>query len=123
MINVNGRDIETDADGFAVLRPADLGAPDYLLHANSPLAPGPGGLVAPDGGCARLAAARRLYRQAKPSDANGVRAVLADHTGGICVHQPEVGTIISFVAELRARRFNVVRGNPCQGVVQTYRLA
>lgn len=117
-------DVELNADSLALQRPSDQGAENYLLHTNcfldSDLA---GREVDPDAACPRLSAARRLYRERTPTDVAGVRAVQSDHTGGVCVHRGESGTIVSFVAEMRAGRFHVIRGNPCVGTVQTYTIS
>ena len=116
--------IEAHADGFAPVRPADLGEEGCLLHTNCNLDPGLAG-EAPgaEPGCPRLAAARRLYREDCPSGVAGVRAILSDHTGGICVHRDEVCTVVSFVAEVGAGRLHVTTGNPCEGSALTYALA
>jgi isopenicillin-N N-acyltransferase-like protein len=117
-------DIELNADSLALQRPADQGTENYLLHTNcfldSDLA---GREVDLDAACPRLSAARRLYRERAPADVAGVRAVQSDHTGGVCVHREESCTIVSFVAEVRAGRFHVIRGNPCEGSPQTYTVA
>ena len=111
-------DAEVDIDGFTLLDPE--GADKYLLHTNSFLDAGRAGKeVDPDAVCSRLAAARRLYREGAPMDVAGVRAIQSDHTGGVCVHREESCTIVSFVAEVRAGRFHVTRGNPCANPAQT----
>ena len=116
-------DVEANADGFRLLKPEDLGPKHYLLHTNSYLHPS---LVAattePRTECLRLAAARRLYAERCPTDADGLRAIQSDHAGGICVHREEACTIVSFVAQVRRQRFQVMRGNPCQASVHTYTL-
>ena len=114
-------DVEADTDRLAVLRPADQAGGRYLLHTNCCLDPQlADGEVDPGAACPRLATARRLYRENTPSDAAEVRAVQSDHSGGICVHRPEACTIVSFVAEVRAGRFSVTRGNPCTVPVETH---
>lgn len=114
-------DVELNADSFALQRPEDQGTENYLLHTNCFLDAGLAGQeVDPDAACPRLSAARRLYRERLPSDVVSVRAVQSDHTGGVCVHRGESGTIVSFVAEVQAGRFHVIRGNPCTGSAQTY---
>jgi isopenicillin-N N-acyltransferase-like protein len=114
-------DVELNAERVVVQRPADQGTEDYLLHTNCFLdADLAGKPVDPDAACPRLTAARRLYREQMPVDASGVRAVQADHTGGVCVHREESCTVVSFVAEVRAGRFHAIRGNPCTGWARTY---
>ncbi|MSS71124.1 MAG: hypothetical protein EXS64_06520 [Candidatus Latescibacteria bacterium] len=117
----NLADVEMNAERVVVQRPADQGTEDYLLHTNCFLdADLAGAQVDPDAVCPRLTAARRLYREGMPEDAAGVRAVQSDHTGGVCVHREESCTVVSFVAEVRAGRFHVIRGNPCAGWARTY---
>jgi len=112
-------DIESDTEKVALLEPEDREWTPYLLHTNCYLDPDLAGReVDPDAECPRLTAARRLYREGSPSDVPGVRAIQADHTGGICVHRDDVCTIVSFVAEVCAGRFHVIRGNPCTGSAQ-----
>lgn len=114
-------DVELNAERVSVQRPADQGAENYLLHTNCFLdADLAGARVDPDAACPRLAAARRLYGEKMPVDVAGVRAIQSDHTGGVCVHREESCTVVSFVAEVRAGRFHVIRGNPCAGSARTY---
>jgi len=114
-------DVEVNAETVALQRPVDQGTENYLLHTNCFLDAGLAKrTVDPDAACPRLAAARRLYRERTPTDVAGVRAVQSDHTGGVCVHREESCTVVSFVAEVRAGRFHVIRGNPCTGTAQTY---
>ena len=114
-------DVEANADTVAVFGPGHQGSKKQLLHTNCFLDDGlAGDTVDQDEVCPRLAAARRLYRENAPEDAAGVRTVLSDHTGGVCVHRDESCTVVSTVAEVRAGRFHVVWGNPCEGSVRTY---
>ncbi len=112
-------DIESTDDRHAVLSPQGHGPGSYLLHTNSyldaDLTESPLGPQA----CPRLAAAQRLYAERTPADVAQVREIQSDHTGGICVHRPDICTIVSFVAEIRRGRFHVTRGNPCQAPVRT----
>ena len=113
--------IEVEPYRFAELRPKDQGTEGYFLHTNSLLDTVLAGQeVDPDTICPRLSAARRLYRESLPTNPASVWAVLSDHTGGICVHGEESQTVVSFVAEVRAGRVHVVKGNPCSGQVRTY---
>jgi len=114
--------VESTPDAHAVIQPVDQGADGYLLHTNSYLAASLGGLGIQDCGCPRLAAARRLYQQGPPTDVPGVRAIQSDHSGGVCVHQPEARTIVSFVARVRAGEIHITRGNPCSCPAQSLRL-
>ena len=115
--------VEAHADGFALVRPKDVEGENCLLHTNCYLDPDlAGGEPGREPGCPRLAAARLLYRDGCPSDVAGVRAVLSDHTGGVCVHRDEVCTVVSFVAEVRAGRFHVTTGNPCEDPALVYAL-
>jgi len=110
--------VEADTDDAAVLRPEDG---SYLLHTNSYLDSGLAERnVDADSVCRRLSAARQLYRDKTPAGPSEVRAIQSDHTGGICVHREQVCTIVSFVTEVRARRFHVTRGNPCEAPVETH---
>jgi isopenicillin-N N-acyltransferase like protein len=116
-------DVESLPDRIAVMQPDPHTPLPHLLHSNSTLASElPGGGPEAES-CPRLAAARRLYAEDTPTDAPGVAAVLRDHTGGICVHTPQSCTLVSFVAEVRAGRFHVARGNPCRAPLTTYALA
>ena len=85
----------------------------FLLHTNSYLDADLAGEETDPDACPRMAAARRFYAEGVPTDAAGVRAILSDHTGGICVHPPQGRTIVSFVAKLRGGRIRVTGGNPC----------
>jgi len=113
--------VEADTDGFAVLRPDDRGVGSCLLHTNSYLDSSLAGTdVDLDSVCPRLSTARQLYRERTPTGVAEARAVQSDHTGGICVHREQACTIVSFIAEIRARRFHVTRGNPCEMPVATH---
>ena len=114
--------METTPDAEAILEPEDHGGVRYLLHTNSYLDESVAvGEVKPEG-CPRLVAARQLYQEHAPTDVAGVRAVLSDHTGGICVHREGACTIVSFVAEVREGLFHITRGNPCEAEVAVHPL-
>ena len=114
--------VESHPDGYAQLYPQDLGPENYILHTNCYLDTELVAGEAPEVTCSRLAAARRLYKAHQPTDVAGVRAVQSDHTGSVCQHFEDHGTIVSFVAEVRNKRIHVVRGNPCVGSPQTLTL-
>ncbi len=105
--------VESTPDNVAVLRPDPEGATPFLLHTNSYLDAGVAGEEVDPDACPRLNAARRLYAERVPADTRAARAVLSDHTGGVCVHLPHACTLVSFVAEVKAGRIHVTRGNPC----------
>ena len=115
-------DVESTDDRHVALRPQDFGSHDHLLHTNCYLDDDLAGGQSDDPGCPRLAAARRLYAQRTPANADEMREVLTDHTGGICVHRGDACTIVSFVAEVKAGRLHATRGNPCGASASTYAL-
>jgi isopenicillin-N N-acyltransferase-like protein len=56
-------------------------------------------------------------------DIEGMKTALGDHTlgpDGICRHGSDMKTIASIVADSSERELHVCKGNPCEGVFQTY---
>ena len=119
-------DVEATPDGPAVLEPGD-GIVVHTNHFCSPrFAPHERLLSSLPDSAPRLdRMTQQLHTARGEITLEHVKAALRDHTlgpDGICRHEPDrpMRTIASIIAEPRAGRLHVARGNPCENDYVTY---